>query len=36
MTGTPKGIGTFKVGDKFVGKIYIGEELIINKEWFVE
>lgn len=36
MTGTPKGVGTFKKGDKFTGKIYIGDELIIDKTWTVE
>ncbi len=35
MTGTPKGIGTFKIGDEFVGKIFIGDELIIEKMWIV-
>lgn len=36
MTGTPKGVGIFNYDDEFVGKIYIGDELIIEKMWIVE
>ena len=36
MTGTPKGVGNYKRGDKFIGRIYCGDELLIDKEWIVE
>ena len=33
MSGTPKGVGTFKKGDCFVGRIYSDEALLLEKEW---
>lgn len=33
MTGTPKGVGTYVKGDKFVGKIFLAGKEIISKEW---
>lgn len=33
MSGTPKGVGTFKVGDKFRGEIYIADKLVLSKTW---
>ncbi len=36
MTGTPKGVGVFKAGDKFVGEIYIGDQLILSKSWIAK
>jgi len=36
MSGTPKGVGTYKRNDKFVGKIYIEDKLIISSTWIVE
>ncbi len=33
MSGTPKGVGTFKTGDKFVGEIFIDNIKIITKSW---
>ena len=33
MSGTPKGVRTFKKGDCFVGKIYSDETLLLEKEW---
>ncbi|MCF6172684.1 MAG: fumarylacetoacetate hydrolase family protein [Campylobacteraceae bacterium] len=33
MSGTPKGVGTFKEGDKFKGEIFIGDKKIIEKSW---
>lgn len=35
MSGTPKGVGTFKKGDVFIGKIFSDKILIINKEFIV-
>lgn len=36
MSGTPKGVGTYAVGDRFVGQVFSGETLLIEKEWLVE
>lgn len=36
MTGTPKGVGYYKKNDEFVGKIYSGNDLLINKKWIVK
>ncbi len=33
MSGTPKGVGTFKKGDKFIGEIYLGDKLLVSKAW---
>ena len=35
MSGTPKGVGEFKIGDKFLGKILYKNEIIIEKELLV-
>lgn len=36
MSGTPKGVGGFKVGDKFVGKIFIKRKEILSSEWIAK
>ncbi len=36
MSGTPKGVGTYSVGDRFVGQVFSGETLLLEKEWVVE
>jgi len=36
MTGTPKGVGEFKIGDKFLGKILYKNEILIQKEFIVK
>jgi len=36
MSGTPKGVGTFKKGDKFKGEIYLGDQLIVSKNWIAD
>ena len=36
MSGTPKGVGTYRVGDKFLGQVFAGELLLLEKEWIVE
>ena len=33
MTGTPKGVGSYVKGDKFVGKIFLKGREIISREW---
>ena len=35
MSGTPKGVGVYKVNDIFVGKIFEGDRLIVESEWRV-
>ena len=35
MSGTPKGVGTYKKNDKFEGKIFIEDKLIVNTTWIV-
>ena len=36
MSGTPKGVGTYAVGDRFVGQVFSGDMLLIEKEWVVK
>ncbi len=36
MSGTPKGVGTFSKGDKFLGKITYKNNTIVEKEWIVK
>lgn len=35
MSGTPKGVGNYHVGDIFRGKIYCGDELLVESNWQV-
>lgn len=35
MSGTPKGVNTYKVNDKFTGKIYDKDKLLIESTWQV-
>ncbi len=35
MSGTPKGVGTYKLNDKFEGKIYIEDNLLVASSWIV-
>ena len=35
MTGTPKGVANYKVGDKFIGKIFSNDTLLIESSWSV-
>jgi len=35
MSGTPKGVGTYNIGDIFIGKIYCKNELIVESKWIV-
>jgi hypothetical protein len=36
MSGTPKGVGNYALGDRFLGQIFSGETLLVEKEWVVE
>lgn len=36
MTGTPKGVGTYKQGDVFVGHVYEGETLLVEHKWIAQ
>lgn len=36
MCGTPKGVGPVNAGDRFNGKIYIKENLIVECDWTVK
>lgn len=36
MSGTPKGVNTYCVGDAFVAEIYSGERLLIKEQWIVQ
>jgi 2-keto-4-pentenoate hydratase/2-oxohepta-3-ene-1,7-dioic acid hydratase in catechol pathway len=35
MSGTPKGVATYSIGDEFVGKIYADEKLLLECVWVV-
>lgn len=35
MTGTPKGVGVANKGDRFTGRIYQDEKLLIEQQWTV-
>ena len=35
MSGTPKGVSTYEIGQTFVGRVYSGEQLLIEQEWTV-
>lgn len=36
MSGTPKGVGTYAAGDRFLGQIYSYDVLILEKNWEAE
>ena len=35
MSGTPKGVSTYQIGDTFVGRIYSDQKLLIESSWKV-
>ena len=35
MTGTPKGVGSFEIGDKFLSKLLYDGKVLIQKEFIV-
>ena len=36
MSGTPKGVGSYSIGDIFIGKIYSNNKLLVEMRWEVE
>ena len=36
MSGTPKGVSTYEVGQTFVGRVYSDETLLIEQTWVVQ
>lgn len=36
MSGTPKGVGTYRVNDKFIGKIFCEDKLLVESSWVVQ
>jgi len=36
MTGTPKGVGPVCADDRFVGKIFVKERLLLERHWVVQ
>ncbi len=36
MSGTPKGVSTYSVGDVFHGQVFSAGELLVEQEWVVE
>lgn len=35
MSGTPKGVNTYRIGDRFAGRIYSDERLLVETQWVV-
>lgn len=35
MSGTPKGVNTYAIGDRFIGRIYSGEKVLVESRWSV-
>ncbi len=36
MSGTPKGVNTYSVGDRFIGKVFEKDQLLVQVEWIAE
>lgn len=36
MTGTPKGVGLLLPGKTLVGKLFLGDDLLVQGEWFTQ
>jgi len=36
MSGTPKGVSTYSIGDTFIGRIYSDEKLLVESQWVVK
>ncbi len=36
MSGTPKGVGNYKIGDIFLGKVYENDKLLVESKWIVK
>jgi 2-keto-4-pentenoate hydratase/2-oxohepta-3-ene-1,7-dioic acid hydratase in catechol pathway len=35
MSGTPKGVNTYKAGDEFIGRVYNDNKLLVESRWSV-
>ena len=35
MSGTPKGVGTYTIGQTFVGRVYSQNDLLVEQKWIV-
>jgi 2-keto-4-pentenoate hydratase/2-oxohepta-3-ene-1,7-dioic acid hydratase in catechol pathway len=35
MSGTPKGVGNYKVGDRFVGQLFCEGRVLLEQRWYV-
>jgi len=35
MSGTPKGVGNYNIGDVFIGKVFSAEKLLVESKWSV-
>ena len=33
LSGTPKGVSTYQIGDRFVGQVFSGDRLLVEQEW---
>lgn len=33
MSGTPKGVSTYQIGDTFIGRIYSGDTVMVESQW---
>lgn len=33
MSGTPRGVGSYRIGDRFTGRIYSGDTLLLEHRW---
>lgn len=36
MTGTPKGVGPIQAGDRFIGRIFSADDLLVDAHWTVQ
>ncbi len=36
MTGTPEGVGQVQAGDRFIGRVKSGEQVLVSHEWLAE
>ena len=36
MTGTPRGVGQVQLGDRFVGSIRAGNQVLVSQEWLAQ
>lgn len=36
MSGTPKGVNTYRIGDQFVGRVYNNKTLLVENRWIVQ